>query len=59
MARSEIWLKRWKQLADDCDADAQIVLAWEHVKDKIVEKDFNRAGGKNGKAGRPPYEGVL
>src|SRR5258708_2558455 len=43
MARSQDWLRRWSQLADAGDPDAQIVLGWEHATGKIVEKDFDRA----------------
>jgi TPR repeat protein len=37
------WLARWKELADSGDPDAQIVVAWEYVKGKLIPKDFDRA----------------
>lgn len=43
MARSEDRLAGWKQLAENGDPDAQIVMAWEYAKGKLVPKDFDRA----------------
>jgi|SRR6185437_14773109 len=43
MAKSKDWFKQWQELADSGDPDAQIVMAWEHVKGKLVDRDFDRA----------------
>ena len=43
MAPSDNSLARWKELADAGDPDAQIIVAWEYAKGKLVAKDFDRA----------------
>jgi TPR repeat protein len=43
MARSEDQLSGWRRLADSGNPDAQIVMAWEYAKGKLVPKDFDRA----------------
>jgi TPR repeat protein len=40
---SEQWLQRYQQLSANGDPDAQIALAWEYVKGKIVRNDFDQA----------------
>lgn len=43
MSRSEELLAPWRELAARGDPDAQIVLAWEYAKGKLVAKDLDRA----------------
>jgi len=43
MAASKNPLAGWQKLAEAGDPDAQIIVAWEYAKGKLVAKDLSRA----------------